>query len=350
MGAASVRLVEGTSFTAATLAPSLAFRSAQSAVFAQATFSQVSATGWSTQGTAQVTRSSRVSPRGWMWEGEGRVGGSTFPGGVSVGQGLAALRAYRLGTQVALWAGAGRGALYDGANWRGLAQGELGATADIGWWRATLSVQPTVADDTLRFVDGLAALTTAVGPADVVLTMGARGGSALPIVGGDRRLWGGGSLSLWLAPRLALQAAAGAYPVDLTQGFPAGEYVSVSLQFGPRRRASAALQASGRRSAMETRRLGLVRATVVQGADGTIVVRVLAPKAQRLEIQSDATHWVAEAMRPTGDGWYEARLPGEGRTSVEMAVRVDGGAWRAPPGTDLVRDEFGGMSGRVMLR
>jgi hypothetical protein len=34
----------------------------------------------------------------------------------------------------------------------------------------------------------------------------------------------------------------------------------------------------------------------------------------------------------------------------EIALRVDGGAWVVPPGLTMIRDEFGGLSGILVIR
>jgi hypothetical protein len=34
----------------------------------------------------------------------------------------------------------------------------------------------------------------------------------------------------------------------------------------------------------------------------------------------------------------------------EIALRIDGGAWIAPPGLTTIRDEFGGISGLLVIR
>ncbi len=349
VGAASVRLVDGSAFTATTLAPMVSVRSGGTSLFAQATFSRVSAAGWSSQGGLQLTQASALMAERWMLEGEGRFAGSTFPGGASTAQGLASLRLYRIGARGTLWAAAGAGSLYDGATWRGLRQGEVGAATDVGWWRLAVSALPTVADDTIRYLDGLATVSTAVRAVDLAFSFGLRAGRALPAIGGDRRAWGGGTVNVWLHPRAALQVGAGAYPVDVTQGFPAGEYLTLALQLGERRRSRPVLQAAARRAAAVSRRAGIVRASLGTEGDSALLVRVYAPTASRVELQSDATQWDAVPMRSVGWGWFELRLARAGRASLELAVRVDGGPWRPPPGTEPITDEFGGVSGRWLL-
>lgn len=292
---------------------------------------------------------SPLSSRGLMLEGAGSLGGSSFPGGVSTAQGLGAARLHWLRGAQAAWIGASAGSMFDGLERRGVRQAEIGLTLATSRERLTLLASPSVTDDTLRYTDFLAVASTAVSAVDISLSIGGRSGATLPIIGGDRKLWGGAQLLLWLRPRAALVVGAGTYPVDVTQGFPAGQYVSLGLRLGERRSRASERQALSRQSRREARAGGVDDFRVRIADDGTLALRVRAASAQRVELSSDLTRWAPVALTRGSDGWWWLRLPHGDARVVELALRVDGGAWMAPPGTELVRDEFGGLSGRLVL-
>lgn len=347
VGAVSVRFADQASFGAATLTPSISLRSPRLSLAATATLSSLSS-GLSRQGTASLSLYSPTSARGLLGELTVHGGGSAFPDGASTAQGLAALRGHWLGERVALWAGGGGGAMYDGLQWRSVRQAELGLSLAARTVSVSAALTPSVTDDSLAYTDLLGALSTAFGPVDVLATIGGRAGATLPIPGGDTRIWGGLTLSAWLASRTAVTAGVGSYPVDVTQGFPAGRYVTVGLRWGAARTATAAAQVEARRLAGVARRAGLQAFQVRRVGETEIEVRVRAPGAQRVQINGDLSRWTPVDLVQGGDGSWWARLPSRARV-LELVVRVDGGPWLVPPGADEVVDEFGGRSGRLVL-
>jgi hypothetical protein len=80
----------------------------------------------------------------------------------------------------------------------------------------------------------------------------------------------------------------------------------------------------------------------------TVRVRVRIANASRVELSSELTGWKPVPMQRVGDGWWEVPMitrPGVYRVNL----RVDGGAWTAPPGVPTVHDEFGGQVGLVPI-
>lgn len=344
-----MRFEDQPAFTATTLSPSLSVRAAAAQLFLSGTFAQVSGAGWSSQGAMDAALFSPVSAKGFMAEGAAVLGGSSFPGGVSTSQGLGAARIHWLKGPGSGWLGGSAGAMFDGLGWRSVRQAELGATLASASERLTFLVSPSAIDDSLRFTDFLGVLSTAFLAVDASLSVGGRSGAALPIVGGDRRLWGGGQLQVWWRPRVAVVLGAGTYPVEVTQGFPAGQYVSLGLRLGERRSLTSESQALARQVSRDARRLGVQDFSARVADDGTIAVRVRAVAAQKVEVASDLTQWTPIALTRGSDGWWWLRLPRGDARVVELALRVDGAKWMAPPGTAPLRDEFGGASGRVVL-
>lgn len=349
VGAVQVRFAGDPAFTSTTLTPAFAVRAPHFSLAANATFAQLGSTGWSTQGTAQASVFTGVSSRGFLLEAAGTGGGSSYPGGTSTAQTLGALRTHWLGSSRAMWVGAAMGRMNDGVEWRRILQGEVGVSLSGQRQRLRVIATPSITDDTLQYTDVLAVLSTGAGALDVSLSLGARAGAQLPFAGGDQRVWGGASLQLWLASSTAFLVGVGTYPVDVTQGFPAGRFVSFGLRLGERRSAAAQMQSLARRTIAVARAAGVRGFSWHAADDATVAVRVRAPEARLVEVTGDFTNWRPLALTRGADGWWWARVPRRGATVIELTVRVNGGAWIVPPGTESVRDEFGGVSGRAIV-
>lgn len=347
-GAVAVRFAEQGSISAATLTPAFAWRSARVSLAASASLSQFAPATWARQGTAVAAWFTPVSPQGFLGELGGSAGGSSFSDGAATAQGLGTLRGYWLRERYSVWLGGGAGAMYDGAAWRSVRQGEVGASWVSATAALTLAATPSVTDDTIRYGDLLAQYSTGLRALDVSLALGGRVGAALPIPGGDQRLWGSLGVTAWLAPRTSLVAGVGAYPVDVTQGFPAGEFASLSLRLGAARSAQVAEFARSRTLRREWRRAGVRTARLTRAGATLLELRVRATDAQRVEVSGDFTGWAAVPLVSQGNGWWSGRFPWDARV-VEYVLRVDGGAWVVPPGADAAIDEFGGRVGRVVL-
>jgi hypothetical protein len=79
----------------------------------------------------------------------------------------------------------------------------------------------------------------------------------------------------------------------------------------------------------------------------TIAVRARA--AGSVEITGDFTGWRPVQLTRGRDGRWMAALPITPGTH-EMALRLDGGPWIVPPGLTIIRDEFGGTSGLLVVK
>lgn len=346
-GAVSLRFTGQESVVAATISPALRLRSTHAALGIAGTVSQVDPGRWSSQGTLVGSLFSPVVGTGWLGEASVVAGGSTFPG-ISTSQVVAGLRVHRLGVRAAGWMGASAGTMHDGVAARAVRQLDLG----VNWLgeRATLSAvaSPTVTDDTLHYTDLFALVATSRGPFDAIASLGARAGAALPIPGGDRRIWGGLSVNTWLGEYLALTVGVGTYPVDVTQGFPAGRYVALGLRVGASRAPRAVEYEARRALRREARAAGVTAFELGRISAGMVELRVRAPAAGRVEVTGDLTGWRPVALVPGSDGWWTGRFPSTSRM-IELVLRVGDGPWIIPPGAEVSTDEFGGRSGRVVV-
>jgi 1,4-alpha-glucan branching enzyme len=82
-------------------------------------------------------------------------------------------------------------------------------------------------------------------------------------------------------------------------------------------------------------------------ADG-VRFRIRVPSARVVELAGDFNAWTAVRLRLTNSGVWETIIP-LAAGSQRMSIRVDGGTWRAPPGTAEVDDDFDGSVGIVVV-
>ena len=150
------------------------------------------------------------------------------------------------------------------------------------------------------------------------------------------------SATRWLTPQLAVVAGAGHYAADPVSSLPAGRYATVALRIGVGGGAAAApLPEAPVRTAHGGMR-------VRRGDDGLVALEVDLPGARTVELKGDFTDWDAVALERGRSGRWEVRrtiAPG----IHHLVVRIDGGEWRAPPGTREVVDEFGVPVGALLV-
>lgn len=148
----------------------------------------------------------------------------------------------------------------------------------------------------------------------------------------------------WVSTDLALRLAA---PISLVVGASSGgrsrdiarEGQARSLHFGLRlaprfRREKAALPAA------------IYLAPV--GA-GSYRVDLRMPNVERVELSGDFTDWKPVALTRTGPALWTVTLPMRAGTH-RLNIRVNGGDWVAPPGLVVMRDDFAGEVGVVVVQ
>jgi hypothetical protein len=173
-------------------------------------------------------------------------------------------------------------------------------------------------------------------------------------VGGSSRVWASGSAVAWLTSGLAIVASGGSYPVDFTQGYPGGHFVSVALRVASRparkesRVAAPPLDALAE-AATTTLAAGATAFEVrASPTGGTRELRIRAASARSVEVNGDFTQWQPVSLVRADDGWWtitQAIAPG----TYQINLRIDGGAWLAPPGLLTTKDEFGGIVGILTI-
>ena len=339
-----LRYADSIDATATGLSPSLRLGWDNAVVRTSGTFAQL-AHAWSANGSFGA---SLFTPSAGPWSAEisGTLGGSAHQDGAHTGVAIGIGRLHLDAGNMGAWVGAGAGATSDGYVWRGVREGELGAWFGVGPASLTLTAQPTVVDDSIRYTDLAAEGSWRGGIFELGAVAAARAGSHLPSLVASPSAWGSINAVAWLLPRVAFLASVGTYPVDYTQGFPGGRFVSagVRLSLTPHARStSSPLALAPEPVATDVTALQIARTA---GGSGTLSLR--APRARTVEVAGDFTGWLPRALTRGADGWYVLAAPLAPGT-YQMNVRVNGGKWLPPPSLTTVKDEFGGMTGVLVV-
>lgn len=144
---------------------------------------------------------------------------------------------------------------------------------------------------------------------------------------------------LWLTEQVGLLASGGYQPLDGSLRTPGGGFVRLGLSAALPRGRSAAPLASTPRATVELKPL----------AEGFQELRIAAPHAAEVELMGDFTDWLPVPLARAGGGRWRVRIripPG----TYGVNVRFDRGAWMAPAGLPIMKDEFGGETGVLVVR
>jgi hypothetical protein len=202
---------------------------------------------------------------------------------------------------------------------------------------------PTVLGDTLEYTDVQLSARHHAASLDVDASFGFRTGDRLPEIGGSARRWGAASLTMWIRSAVALVMGAGTYPADIGRGFPGGRFASLGFRISTEREPAPDIDLRQPLTLAEED-----ASFAVVSRNDERVFRVRAARARTVEIAGDFSGWKAVSLVRADDGSWVATLsipPG----TYQMNLRLDGGAWTLPSGLPVVRDEFGGTAGLLVL-
>ena len=367
VGASGVRYADSVTASALTVTPAASMSADRGALDAYASYSQLRAGGWTSQGSLRGSAFTPVA-RAMLGELYGSVGGSAHDDGTRTGELLAMLRGHALTVHRGASLGVGAGRTWDGVAWRNLIEGELGFWSRIGedvLMNATF--RPTVVDDSVRYTDSEISAQWSGSRVELAASAGARAGRRSRGTTASAGTWGSFNIVAWLTSTLALTGGVGSYPVDLTQGFPGGRFVSFALRLAVGRvepqgqsvspvpaapeiaTATATVTTTARGDDRPSRLVDDFTVGISTGAAHSLSIRVHAPSARSVEINADFTDWVPVNMVAMPDGWWMVTLPVRSGTH-QVNVRADRGSWEVPPTLPMLRDEFGGSVGLLVVR
>ena len=223
---------------------------------------------------------------------------------------------------------------------RTITNGELGATHETEGRQLSVALAPAWGGGA-RYTD-LSIYARRAGRVTFELTGGLR---AITVPEHTTHGWLGGTAELGLGPRVTLVATGGGFPPDPGLGFPGGTFATLGLRLGrsprsllrPPQATPVARPLPWPGAVFEVKDLG----------DGTREVVVTAPAATSVEIAGDFTDWRPVSLVRDGGRW-RVRLP-IARGVHRFNLRLDGGAWRVPPGVGHATDEFGGEAGILAI-
>lgn len=349
IGGAALRYADTLTTGAATITPHVLADWSSTLLEASGTFSQFTAGGWSAQGLLSASRFTPAN-HGVFGEVGGFAGGSTHSDGTRTGEMIANGRLHLTNANGEVYFGAGGGRTWDGIAWRSVLLGEAGASIGTGPTSALISLTPTIVNDSLKYTDAQASLTWERESIDFSALLGFRVGDQLTTLGTNARSWASASAVFWMTPRLGLVASGGSYPVDPTQGFPGGRFVSLSLRLAGGRHPTSplAVQAGQSPSSPAPDAPAVAGFAVKRGSDDLVTIRVDAPNARSVEVSGDFTSWTPLQLVPAGGGWWSTTLPIKSG-KYQMNLRLDGGPWTVPPGLLSMIDEFGGPVGLLVI-
>jgi len=312
------------------------------------TFSQFTSGGWSTQGSLSASFFSAPTPA-LLVELGGFSGGSVHHDGTQTGEILANLRLHNLRQWGELFAGVGVGRTSFGDGAESIVAGEAGVSARARSVDATLVISP-VAVDSLRYADSQLSLFWSRGNFDFQTLLGFRVGDQLTNLGATARTWGSVSAVAWIKRHVAVVFAGGAYPIDPTQGFPGGRFLSASIRLarGNAREVESSTATVSPPMAASAEAPAVERFAWQRSGAHQVTLRVNSPRANSVEVNGDFTSWTPVPLIGSSDGWWTVTLPLD-PGKYQMNLRIDGGKWIVPPGLLSMSDEFGGAVGLLVV-
>lgn len=331
--------------SAASVAPSLIWRSPRTTLAARGSFLVFESGNTTVQGL--LTASTFTAPVGPLRAELGaEAGAGEYVGFARFAHALGRVRAHVLGSHWGAWAGplagtvstdgAGNGAA--GLEAGGWTRWPLGAL-EVGWTRVTVR-------DT-SFTDLVVRARAGPGVFDLSGSLGTRTSNR----GGVPAGYGDLSVAMRLGGPLALIVSVGKYPSDPVGGSVAGRYVTVGVRLAPppARRSPVASLAAGAYGRGSETPVGPEAAVVAIEPHGDLSVPVLRAAGARLvEVMGDFTDWQPVALTACPDGrWrYESGLPAG---MYRFNVRLDRGPWSVPAGVPAADDEFGSSVGVLVV-
>lgn len=349
IGGAAMRYADSLTANGGSVSPALAVEWPRATLGGAATFSHF-ASGWSSQGAVNASLFSHSAGL-FIAEFEGTAGGSAHQDGTRTGQALGGLRGHLMADHGGGWLGGGMGRTWDGQAWRNVLNAEL-----AGWMRAgdatlVASATPTSVADSIRYTDSQLSIRWSRSFVELGGEAGFRAGATGAIVGGSGRRWGSVATTAWLASNVGLVLAGGTYPIDLTQGFPGGRFVTLSLRIRsspPANEASRLGDGRGSRGSADAEKEGALTFRALPAVRGDVQLEVQAPTARSVDVSGDFTNWRPVALSRAAGGKWVVSLPIVPGTH-QVNVRVNGDRWLVPPGLPPITDEFGGAVGLLVI-
>ena len=349
IGAVALRYADTLNASAVALSPHATLDWGSTLADASGTFSQFMSGGWSAQGALSASRFSSVG-HSMIAELGAFAGGSTHHDGTRTGEVLANLRLHYIRESGEFFLGGAVGRTNFGGGAEAVVAGDVGFFTRMRGIEATVTVSPVALDST-KYADSQLSLSWTRSNVDFDALVGFRAGDQLVGLGATSRGWGSVSAVFWLKPHLAAVLGGGSYPIDPTQGFPGGRFVSASVRLarGNRHRVDSTV-ANTQQPVTQPVTPGVIEEFAWERSGARdVTLRARVAGARSVEVSGDFTNWTPVRLAPAADsGWWSLTLPLR-PGKYQMNLRVDGGKWLVPPGVLSMVDEFGGAVGLLVV-
>jgi hypothetical protein len=192
-----------------------------------------------------------------------------------------------------------------------------------------------------RFSDLEANVRWEVGPLEVSGQTGYRFGDAYDVTPESRR-WSSASAKMWLNDRVAIIGGGGRQPALPLRGLPARSFgmAGLELAYSP---------ISKNTVPVSLPHTVLVKKFEMHSGTGglpKLIIRV--GGVETVDVMGDFSDWAPLTLVRRGRDLWELNVPlSAGMHHIN--VRVDGGAWMAPPGIPTMHDAFSGDVGLIVV-
>jgi hypothetical protein len=192
-----------------------------------------------------------------------------------------------------------------------------------------------------RFGDLEGSMHWEIGAIELNAQMGHRFGDSYDVTA-DSRQWTAASATIWLSDRIAIVGGGGRQPALPLRGLPARTFGMAGLELAYWPLSKSAVPVS------------LPRAILVKSfemrpaAPGMHKIIIHVSGVETVDVMGDFSDWSPLMLSRRGRDLWELSIPlSPGMHQIN--VRVDGGAWMAPPGMPTTRDSFGGEVGLIAV-
>lgn len=160
----------------------------------------------------------------------------------------------------------------------------------------------------------------------------------------DSRRWASGTATVWLDERIGIVAGGGREPANPARDLPARSFGSIGLvlAYWPLPRGSVPVT---------TPHVTPVRSFDLRpssSAEGLEKITVHVGGVETVDVMGDFSDWTPLTLVRHGRDTWELNVPMSPGVH-QINIRVDGGAWVAPPGMPTMRDGFNGEVGVLVV-
>jgi hypothetical protein len=208
---------------------------------------------------------------------------------------------------------------------------------------AAFSVVPGAAacERQSRFSDLEGSMHWEVGSIELAASTGYRFGDSYDVTPDSKR-WSTGKATVWLNDRIAIVGGGGRQPALPLRGLPARTFgmAGLELAYWPMNRGGVPVSLP---------RAALVKTFEMHSMpSGMQKIIIHVGGVETVDVMGDFSDWGPLTLVRRGRDLWELSVPLSAGMH-QINVRVDGGAWMAPPGTPTAHDSYGGDVGLIVV-